>query len=441
MAPNATSQDALVAETAEDCFSGGHLPIGDESIRVEDKIYSAKTLANMHPGGPLFIKSFAGRDASQAFLSYHRRQFPHSRVKEALEKVDPNVKVDPHAQDDFLELCERVDKVLPRMQSFAPWSYYLKASFIMGMAFSLEFYMHYTGNYRWYISGLCGWFFALIGLNIQHDANHGALSRRSWVNRLWGLSQNWIGGSTISWIHQHVVQHHIHTNDIKLDPDIEGRVVVRLNPRKPVLKWHFLQHIYFFFIILGFGFSVILSSFTTMLDGINYTPVSKMLNRQRYLEMSWSILHFIRWIVVPLYQAPSIYTFFNCAPMYIVVGWYLSFFFTLSHNFDGVTQLDNTQPSKSLLYNQVITSSNVGGKFLCFLNGGLNYQIEHHLFPRMHHGHYPKIAPVVKQFCAEKGIPYQHFPTVSSNAWACAKHLLEMGTQDVPKSAKHLVTS
>lgn len=90
---------------------------------------------------------------------------------------------------------------------------------------------------------------------------------------------------------------------------------------------------------------------------------------------------------------------------------------------------------------QVITSSNVGGKFLCFLNGGLNYQIEHHLFPRMHHGHYPKIAPVVKQFCAEKGIPYQHFPTVSSNAWACAKHLLEMGTQDVPKSAKHLVTS
>eukprot|EP00094_Tigriopus_californicus_P014465 TCALIF_14052-PA protein Name:"Similar to fadB Delta(5) fatty acid desaturase B (Dictyostelium discoideum)" AED:0.05 eAED:0.05 QI:0/1/0/1/1/1/2/0/327 len=327
------------------------------------------------------------------------------------------------------------------MQSFAPWSYYLKASFIMGVALSLEFYMHYTSNYRWYISALCGWFFALIGLNIQHDANHGALSRRPWVNRFWGLSQNWIGGSSISWIHQHVVQHHIHTNDIKLDPDIDGRFVVRLNPRKPVLKWHFLQHIYFFFLILGFGFSVIISSFTTMLEGINYTPVSKMLTLQRYFELGWSVLFFIRWVVVPLYQVPSIFTFLHCAPVLMVAGWYLSFFFTLSHNFDGVTQLDNTEPSKSLLYNQVITSSNVAGEFLCFLNGGLNYQIEHHLFPRIHHGHYPKIAPVVKEFCQEKGIPYQHFPTVTSNAWACAKHLFEMGSQEVPKSAKHLVTS
>ena len=54
--------------------------------------------------------------------------------------------------------------------------------------------------------------------------------------RIWGFSQNWIGASTISWIHQHVVQHHVHTNDVKLDPDIEGRWVIRLNPLKPVLK-------------------------------------------------------------------------------------------------------------------------------------------------------------------------------------------------------------
>jgi hypothetical protein len=61
-----------------------------------------------------------------------------------------------------------------------------------------------------------GWCFALIGLNIQHDANHGALSRNPWVNRIWGASINWIGGSSISWIHQHVVQHHLFTNDVKV---------------------------------------------------------------------------------------------------------------------------------------------------------------------------------------------------------------------------------
>ena len=60
------------------------------------------------------------------------------------------------------------------------------------------------------------------GLNIQHDANHGAISRIPSVNRVLGASQNWIGGSAIAWIHQHVVQHHIHTNDLNLDPDISG---------------------------------------------------------------------------------------------------------------------------------------------------------------------------------------------------------------------------
>ena len=59
------------------------------------------------------------------------------------------------------------------------------------------------------------------GLNIQHDANHGAISRNPWVNRLLGLTENWIGGSQVNWIHQHVVQHHVHTNDVHLDPDMQ----------------------------------------------------------------------------------------------------------------------------------------------------------------------------------------------------------------------------
>lgn len=69
-----------------------------------------------------------------------------------------------------------------------------------------------------------------------------------------------------------------------------------------------------------------------------------------------------------------------------------------------------------LPFSKVVTSSNVGGWKLALLNGGLNYQIEHHLFPRMNHMHYATIAPVVRQFCEEKGIPYKHFPTVRENA-------------------------
>ena len=67
----------------------------------------------------------------------------------------------------------------------------------------------------------------LTGLNVQHDANHGAVSRNHRVNRLLGLTQSWIGGSSVSWIHQHVVQHHVHTNDLHLDPDMTGSDYLR----------------------------------------------------------------------------------------------------------------------------------------------------------------------------------------------------------------------
>ena len=136
--------------------------------------------------------------------------------------------------------------------------------------------------------------------------------------------------------------------------------------------------------------------------------------------------------------APSLWTFVHTAPALMVMGFYLSVFFHISHNFEGVQQLQDTSPKKSWLYNQVIASSNVGGSFLAFLNGGLNYQIEHHLFPRMHHSHYATVSPVVKKFCTEKGIPYQHFQSVWQNLKSCVDHMHDIGTNLVPKSAKKL---
>ena len=64
----------------------------------------------------------------------------------------------------------------------------------------------------------------------------------------------------------------------------------------------------------------------------------------------------------------------------------------------------------------------------------IGLQIEHHLFPRICHVHYPKIAPVVKEFCDEKNIPYVHFPTIVDNVKACIKHLTDMGENETPGS-------
>ena len=96
---------------------------------------------------------------------------------------------------------------------------------------------------------------------------------------------------------------------------------------------------------------------------------------------------------------------------------------------------------KNRAISQVISSSNVGGSWLCFMNGGLNYQIEHHLFPRINHTHYPKVAPVVRQFCQEKKIPYVHFPTVADNLHSCTEHLFDMGSNVKPKLANFKTTA
>mmetsp|Transcript_15612 Transcript_15612/g.62864 ORF Transcript_15612/g.62864 Transcript_15612/m.62864 type:complete len:236 (+) Transcript_15612:914-1621(+) len=130
-------------------------------------------------------------------------------------------------------------------------------------------------------------------------------------------------------------------------------------------------------------------------------------------------------------------------------GFYLAFFFFLSHNFDGVKFVDGSRRDGSATYppkeggflaQQVNASSNVGGPWLCRLNGGLNYQIEHHLFPRVAHAHYPTIAPIVKNFVETRcaGLcAYVHFDTVAQNLASVFAYLDKTGNpQNMPLSPK-----
>ena len=94
----------------------------------------------------VFVRAFAGFDASEAFLSYHRRRFPHdkmSRFSVGAQRRRKAAEVD----SDYLELCELVEKVLPQHKSFAPWSYYVKIVLLLGAAVGLEVYMHWTARY------------------------------------------------------------------------------------------------------------------------------------------------------------------------------------------------------------------------------------------------------------------------------------------------------
>lgn len=394
--------------------------ISENSILIDDIEYSVEEMAATHPGGDLFVKAFSGRDATVAFMSYHRRRFPHHKYGNLILQENRT------EDKEYLELCRLIDKVLPSKKSFAPSSYFIKVFLFVSFTVGLETYIHCTRNYVWYLTGPLGLLFSWIGLNVQHDASHGAVSPHFYINRMFGLMQNWIGGSSIVWLHQHVVQHHIYCNDINKDPDIAGNNMIMLNPEAPKELQYLYQHIYFLGTLTLFGFSVVKDSIISIFNGHYYTPISPFLNNYRKVDMVCSMLFAFRWIILPVYQAPAISTLANSAVLYIVSGYYLSFFFLLSHNFRGTQHFKGDVSSSSFLRQQVLASSNVGGSFLCWLNGGLNYQIEHHLFPRIHHSHYPKIAFIVREFCRERGISYTHFGSIWENLLSTSAHLYDI---------------
>lgn len=404
------------------------------AIQVDDKIYDAQTLASTHPGGELFVQVFAGRDATEAFLSYHRKRFPHTKVTDALLGTAAPLKA-AEKDDDYLELCKLVEAVLPRSEAYAPWSYWCKLIALLSSTLALEWYIHSHAAYHWYLTGPLGLLFAWVGMNIQHDANHGSISPKAWINRTMGMTQNWIGGSAIDWIHQHDVQHHIFPNNVTNDPDIVGNDLLRLNPIKPLASAQALQHVYIFLLLAVFGMTYIGFSLVHLVEGFHFTKMSKLIDRHRPFEEATIVFFLLRWIALPLYQVPAWSTFLNVLPLFVVGGYYLAFFFIISHNFEGsllYTTEQDKEVEESFLRKQVATAANVGGSWLAFVNGGLNYQIEHHLFPRIQHTHYPRIAPVVRAYCEKKGVPYKHFATVSENVWSCVRHLKQMGTQQVP---------
>ena len=159
--------------------------------------------------------------------------------------------------------------------------------------------------------------------------------------------------------------------------------------------------------------------------------MSILVTHYRVLELCTWACFMLRWIALPIYQTGTLSVMAPISCMFIVAGYYLSFFFVISHNFEGVEMFDadNGKDARgSFLYRQVASSSNVGGSLLCFLNGGLNYQIEHHLFPRVSHCHYPLISPIVRDYCKRKNIPYVHFDGITANVGSLVRHLAALGS-------------
>lgn len=373
-----------------------------------------------HPGGEQMISAFHGQDVSNTYVSIHLKIFPHEKFKSYRKETSHAITTDPK-RELFLQLASRVKKVL-KGQTFAPTYYYAKACGILLIYFILEILAHYNGYPIWNMIAL-GFFGASIGLNIQHDANHGAISRNAAINFYFGLTQDLIGGSSCEWIIHHIVYHHPFCNTFNMDPDIDGHSMIRLTELDS--RFAFLapiQHIVIWPILFGYGITkscveTIKNTLFFHFQSEKYPYPPQFKKRMPYTWMLKALFWF-RWIFLPYYlhkQYPWKVMF-----TLSVGGFYLGVFFIISHNFDGVKTFEKSKHN-NFFENQLKGSSSLGGEVLSFVNGGLNYQIEHHLFPRISHCHYTTIAPVVKQFCEENDLVYNYFPTILGNIMSSCK--------------------
>jgi linoleoyl-CoA desaturase len=285
---------------------------------------------------------------------------------------------------------------------------------------------------------LLGLAFAAVGFNIQHDGGHKAVSDRQWVNRLMAVSMDLMGGSSYIWDFKHNAIHHTYTNINGHDDDINVGMLGRLSPEQPRYKFHRLQHVYMW---LLYGFLMVkwqlFDDFYQLARGkIGSHRIPRPRGKDLAVFVIGKIFFFSMIFVVPM-MLHSVWTVLG---VYLIAafveGIVTSIVFQLAHcveeaefpvpsiNDAGLEQMDN-----AWAVHQVQTTVNFAGRnpVLSWLLGGLNFQIEHHLFHKICHVHYPALSKVVEETCREFGIQYKAHRTFVSALGSHARFLMMMG--------------
>lgn len=293
------------------------------------------------------------------------------------------------------------------------------------------------GQFPWYINVILCLVWALaiasVGFNVMHDANHGAYSNNPVINKLVSLSAEMLGMSGFRWRTKHNIWHHTYTNIAGYDDDIETFGLMRLTPRAPWKALFKVQVWYFPLVYSLIAFDFFLRDFMMVAFGKSdanhiYPKLSAM---DQLIFWAGKVLFVVIMILLPLTVFPWWQVLIGFMIAMLTVGLVMGVVFQLAHiNGDAVFPEPVGNPphmERAWAVHQVETTSDFAptNRLLSYYIGGLNYQIEHHLFPHICHMVYPRIAPIVQATCAEYDIRYTCYPTWRE---AFAHHLRALRT-------------
>jgi linoleoyl-CoA desaturase len=274
-----------------------------------------------------------------------------------------------------------------------------------------------------------------IGFSVMHDGGHGASSRRPWLNRLAARAADMVGASSHVWAFKHNVIHHQYPNVDGVDDDLEAGVWLRLAESQPHRRFHRWQHVYF---PLAYAFLMakwlLFDDFRALLTWrLGSIPVPKLKPAQVVETLAWKAFALGWALVLPIAVHGPAWALATFAIWTSVAGVVLSMVFQLAHCVEEaeITPLppEGARISRSWAQQQLATTADFAprNRLLTWYLGGLNFQIEHHLFPRISHVHYPKIAPIVQAVSAEFGEPYHVQPTLFAAIASHTSHLRQLG--------------
>lgn len=315
---------------------------------------------------------------------------------------------------------------------------YLKTATILIWFVSSWALLVFAAENAWQAAALAislGLSIASVGMSVQHDANHGAYSDRAWINRALGLTLDVMGVASFIWRQKHNVIHHTFTNIQGIDFDLDFGKIARLSPEQQLRPSHRYQHLYLWFL---YGFLlpkwVFYDDFVILFGkkmGPHTLPRPSATNIALFVGYK---LFFVGWaIVVPALFHPlwQVLVFHMVAVM--TLGVTLSSAFQLAHCVGEATFPPPAPAGKPTnddwAAHQVETTVDFArdSAVLTWFLGGLNFQVEHHLFPKVCHLHYAALSRIVEEVAAKHGVRYRNNVTLRSAMSSHFRHLKKLG--------------
>jgi linoleoyl-CoA desaturase len=286
------------------------------------------------------------------------------------------------------------------------------------------------------LCALLGMNLALIGFNIMHEGGHQSFSKHKWLNSTSAYFLNVLGGNSYFWKIKHNINHHTYTNIEGMDSDIDVKPFMRLHQSQPRYWFHKFQHMYF---VLLYGISYIVwifyhdfEKYFTGKIAANGTP-QPLDKREHYIFWLTKGFYVTIYLVLPIIMVGFVKALIGFLIITFICGLFISVVFQLAHIVEGThfpqPDTESNKIEQEWAIHQVSTTANFAtkSKIVSWLLGGLNFQVEHHLFPRVSHIHYPKINQFVKETCQEFNIVYLEHATVLKAFRSHLLHIKKLG--------------